>query len=37
MDNLKATEDVSPAVKQCSSGSGDRKDFPHEAKLGNEH
>lgn len=37
MDHLKPKEDGSPAVEQCSSGSSERKDFSHEAKLGNEH
>lgn len=37
MDHLKAIEDGSPAVEKCSSGSGERKDFLHEAKLQNEH
>lgn len=37
MDHLKPTEDGSPEVPLCSSGSAERKDYPHEAKLGNEH
>lgn len=37
LDHVKPTEDGSVPVEQCSSGSSERKDFSHEAKLGNEH